>query len=148
MTGFWPCLLGLACTHIDHYVHGVLHILFLCRGALVCSVPGYHQGADIPKWGHMALRTALSKVSLPPGFEGVAPRAHNSSSKDLESAGSSAGSLAGQMTHGSVSVPGSSLVAQFSSLGKVDEEWLLGEFGRSLAASAQGPSGTGVQACL
>lgn len=41
------------------------------RGRLVASVPGYHSGDVINKWGHMRLRTLLRDVSAPSRFDSV-----------------------------------------------------------------------------
>lgn len=41
------------------------------RGKLVASVPGYHRGNAIHKWGHMRLRTLLRTVAVAPRFDSV-----------------------------------------------------------------------------
>ena len=42
------------------------------RGQLVASVPGYHRGEALEKWGHMRLRALLRSVHAPPKFDSVA----------------------------------------------------------------------------
>lgn len=56
---------------------------------LVASVPGYHKGAEMKKWGHMKLRTILQEQCFGNKFQG------------------------------------SPLVYQFSSLGSLDEKWMM-----------------------
>ena len=41
------------------------------RGRLVASVPGYHSGDAINKWGHMRLRRLLRDVAVAPRFDSV-----------------------------------------------------------------------------
>ena len=41
------------------------------RGRLVASLPGYHKGNSINKWGHMSLRALLQNVVVAPRFDTV-----------------------------------------------------------------------------
>ncbi|XP_071934945.1 tyrosyl-DNA phosphodiesterase 1 [Coffea arabica] len=64
---------------------------------LIASVPGYHSGSNLKKWGHMKLRTVLQECTFSEEFQK------------------------------------SPLVYQFSSLGSLDEKWML-EFASSMSA--------------
>ena len=38
------------------------HDFSSARAHLICSVPGWHKGEAMTKWGHVQLRTLLEKV--------------------------------------------------------------------------------------
>lgn len=70
------------------------------------SVPGYHEGQDLHLFGHMAIRSLLSQIRLGPTMAS------------------------------SSCAPSPQLALQFSSLGSIDNKWLLEEFATSLASEA------------
>lgn len=44
----------------------------LCKNfqvRLIASVPGYHTGSNLKKWGHMKLRTILQECTFEKGFK-------------------------------------------------------------------------------
>lgn len=44
----------------------------LCKNfqvRLIASVPGYHTGSSLKKWGHMKLRTVLQECTFEKGFK-------------------------------------------------------------------------------
>eukprot|EP01083_Nonionella_stella_P060969 158984_1 len=41
----------------------------IATGQLIASVPGYHKGAALHRWGHMRLRTELSRVEIDKKFD-------------------------------------------------------------------------------
>ncbi|GAB4821749.1 hypothetical protein N2152v2_008795 [Parachlorella kessleri] len=80
-----------------------LHDFSAARAHLVGSVPGWHKGGMLSRWGHMRVRACLGREAFPSHFAG-AP-----------------------------------LVAQFSSLGGLDEGWVTAEFTGSLSAGKRQP---------
>ncbi|PRW59620.1 tyrosyl-DNA phosphodiesterase 1 [Chlorella sorokiniana] len=79
------------------------HDFSAARAHIVASVPGYHTGSSMHKWGHMRLRAILNREPpFPSAFKG-AP-----------------------------------VVAQFSSLGSIEDKWLREEFLVSLSAGRSG----------
>lgn len=85
------------------------HDFSCARVWLVPSVPGYHRGRDVSKYGHLRVREGLKREQFPVEFR---------------------------------SAP---IVCQFSSIGSIDEKWLLDEFCGSLAAGTckEGDGGEG-----
>jgi tyrosyl-DNA phosphodiesterase 1 len=71
------------------------------RAVLVPSVPGYHQGTEIHRYGHMKLRQAVRQMSI--------TKTSSNTSKHAVAA----------------------VICQFSSMGSLNETWLRTEFGAS-----------------
>ncbi|XVF25982.1 hypothetical protein REPUB_Repub13aG0261100 [Reevesia pubescens] len=42
---------------------------FICLVRLIASVPGYHTGSNLKKWGHMKLRTVLQECAFDRDFQ-------------------------------------------------------------------------------
>ena len=130
---------------------------------LVASVPGYHNGAALNAYGHMRVRSLLVQVGALRRLVlhlfviisdvGVTERIFRLLRPHL--CALSGGHMLGAnvLSYGCVGAQeelgeeyrSAPVVAQCSSLGSLDENWLLGEFGASLAAGRYSQSGA---ACL
>ncbi|KAJ1526493.1 tyrosyl-DNA phosphodiesterase 1, partial [Nowakowskiella sp. JEL0078] len=66
-----------------------------CKALIIGSVPGYHIGGSLKKWGHKRVSDVLRRVDA---------------SENIKE----------------------TIIMQFSSVGSIDEKWLIDEFGKSL----------------
>lgn len=95
---------------------------------LISSVPGYHTGSNLTKWGHMKLRTILQECIFEREFR-RSPLVYQVvfHSKLFFF------SFSATASHAKKSSFTKKFVLQFSSLGSLDEKWLT-EFGTSLSS--------------
>lgn len=77
---FSKCLITVMQRYVFHPLH--LHVIFLClllffwpyekasfQVRLIASVPGYHSGINLKKWGHMKIRTVLQECTFDTEFQ-------------------------------------------------------------------------------
>jgi tyrosyl-DNA phosphodiesterase 1 len=97
------------------------------RAVLLPSVPGYHHADHdvMHRYGHLKLRQAVRRYCCP-----------TTTTKNRQKTTSATPSSSSKSTNQNKNNNNAAVVCQFSSMGSLNEKWLLGEFGASTTGAA------------